>query len=475
MSGEKRTYVSVEETELRRLREQESRLRTLDRDLPERLEAVRQQAEREMRNRMAPIEARQRQHENMVKGLKSELGGLEKETQQRLQHQHNEFVGQLKKQQKETHQRLERERTEVMGRLTKQRNEYLNLFEVQDRKFTSEIEEERRHRKRALDDLQGQINSITDDAVRKENISRSFILDLTKIMHETDKLPHERFAPGRLNAIQRYVDDAERNLNSGHADAALSTAQSAYWDVADLRVEVFQKEQEFMLIYQAALQEARSLLEEARSNRKYQLEVGEGGERNAFELEVDHWTNGELSALEQELKSIEDQLIQGEPILTTEHVKETLSRIEALKPRTPEIVEHAKQNILASQLRFNIGELAAEALRGQGFAVEDAVYAGEDERNAYIVKVKNVAGSEVVTIISPVENAFGKNTISINSYDETYIDDVTLQQRAREVVGLLQKEGLQVGTPECAGGAKPEYRDIAAIRRQQTIEMPMNT
>ncbi|MEE4359374.1 MAG: hypothetical protein V2I97_23080 [Desulfococcaceae bacterium] len=71
MSGEKRTYVSVEERELRRLREQESCLRTVNRDLPERLNAIRQQRQ-----------------EKMVKGLQSDLSRLEKDTQQRLARQH---------------------------------------------------------------------------------------------------------------------------------------------------------------------------------------------------------------------------------------------------------------------------------------------------------------------------------------------------------------------------------------------------
>ncbi|MEZ4524904.1 MAG: hypothetical protein R2941_03175 [Desulfobacterales bacterium] len=69
----------------------------------------------------------------------------------------------------------------------------------------------------------------------------------------------------------------------------------------------------------------------------------------------------------------------------------------------PEIVEHARQNILASQLRSNIAELAAGAFQREGFAVEDAAYEGNDERNAYVVKMKNRAGSEVVTVISPVQ------------------------------------------------------------------------
>ena len=71
MSGEKRKYVSVEEQELRRLREQESRLRSVQNDLPERLNAVREQARQEFQQRLAPLENRARQQEQETQKLKS--------------------------------------------------------------------------------------------------------------------------------------------------------------------------------------------------------------------------------------------------------------------------------------------------------------------------------------------------------------------------------------------------------------------
>ncbi|NQU79070.1 hypothetical protein HQ545_04850 [Candidatus Woesearchaeota archaeon] len=92
-------------------------------------------------------------------------------------------------------------------------------------------------------------------------------------------------------------------------------------------------------------------------------------------------------------------------------------------------------------------------------------------RNAYIAKVKNIPGSEVVTVISPVEGEFGKNSVSTHSYDETFVDEGTLQQRADEIVGALNEAGLQAEAPECMGGAKPEYRDIAAVRQREPSEI----
>jgi len=381
MSGEKRTYVSVPADELRRLQERESRLRSLQSDLPERLEAIRRQAAQETENRLVPVENRIRQQEKEARDLKE------------------------------------------------------------------------------------QVAAILAEARQKKETAHKFFVDLTEILADTNSLPHSRFAPGKLAAIGRHVEDARRNYEGNMPEASLSTAQQAYWDLADLRDEVLKKQREFILVYQEALREARLLLEEARANRKYQLELGQGADRQTLALEVDHWTQGELSAFEKNLKALEGQLLSGEHTLSTDQVKEVLAKIENMKPGLKEIVERARQNILASQLRVNMAEIIVEALQGQGYALEDAAYEGGDERRAYTAKVRNIAGSEVVTVISPVQDAVGINAVSIHSYDATYVDDTTLKQRAQEITSILNEAGLETEAPVCAGDAKPEYRDIAAIRQ----------
>ncbi len=71
------SVISVEEQELRRLREQESRLRSVQRDLPERLNAVRDEARREFQQRLAPLEQRAQRQEQETQKLKSGLKDLE--------------------------------------------------------------------------------------------------------------------------------------------------------------------------------------------------------------------------------------------------------------------------------------------------------------------------------------------------------------------------------------------------------------
>ncbi len=372
--------------------------------------------------------------------------------------------------------RLRNLSAELQNRVNEIRNQCQRDIKQQDKNFTTMIEQENRNREAAVDGLQQQINAIVSDTRRKQEIARAFMVDLTQLLRETDELPHQRFAPAEMPKIRRHVEDAMNNIDANMSDAALSTAQNAYWKVNDLRVFVLEKQREFNKIYLQALQDCRELLETARLNRKRQLDLGVNGQWDSIEMEVDYWTSGELSAFEKEVKSLDERLKKNEANLTIDQVNEILNSIDVLKPQPLEIVDHARQNILASHLRFEIAEMVSAALNHQGFTVQDSIYEQDDERNAYIIKLKNIAGSEVVTLISPVANEYGKNSVTINSYDETYIDPTILLQRSQQISSALKEfEGLNIGELEHLGHAMPEYRDLINLKQRKTSPVQTKT
>ena len=434
-------------------------------DYSNRVAEVRRQAEREYQQRLRPLEERQQRFESSLNNLKSNIGQVEREmlqrdraTQERLQQQRREFTNQLRRQWDETQHQFQH-----------QRQEYRRLIDEQGCRMTQMVEEEHRQREKAVNHLQQQINQVVDDAARKHEIAKSFVADLTNILEETRQLPHDRFAPGQLDLVQRHIRDARSSLEAGIPEAALSTAQNAYWQLADLRTLVIQKEIEFMMIHHAALEEARTILEEARANRRCEIISGGGNDADKLELEVDYWTHGDLTALEQEIQTIERQLISEEKSLSVDAVKDILVSLENARSSMSKIVENARDNIMSSQVRFNVAELVVKALGSQGYDVEAGVYEGNDPRNAYVAKVKNRAGSEVVSVISPVADSCGKSRVSIHSYDETYVGEETLRQRSKDVAKLLSEEGLQVVPSTCMGNADRSYQDVAAVAARQPI------
>ncbi|MBR8834296.1 MAG: hypothetical protein DSM106950_09735 [Stigonema ocellatum SAG 48.90 = DSM 106950] len=491
MSGEKRRYVSVEEQEWRRLREQDSRLRSLQQDLPERLNAVREQARREFQQRLAPLEQRAQQQEQQTQRLQSSLRDLEINTQRRLQQQRQEFQTGLREVeyrqqqalQDETtrlesaiRQGLEQQRKEYLQITQQQRQEYTRLIAQQDQKFTLLIAEERLAREQGQKVLQQQINqAVTDieqERQRKAKIAQDLLSDVEAIWEQINQnYQHQRFAPGRLDDLRRGLEFARSNIEAGVTEAAIATTQQTYLDLADLRLELAQKEQEWLLLYNAALEDLRSLIAEVQANRECEVEVGQGDEAHKFKLEVDYWVNGRLTEYEQQLYQLESQLTTGESTLTTEQVKEIGEKITALQPTLGEIVEQAKLAILSSQLRAEIADKVVEVLSSVGYTLvdanTDAVYEGDDQRNAYVVKVKNIAGDEVVTVISP-EKEFGDNSVSINTFSSTIVDEQATQQNAKAIFDALQQEGVQgSGSIECNEQPRTEYQIMEEVKQRQ--------
>jgi hypothetical protein len=412
-------------------------------DLRSRIDVIRDQAARDLQKRIAPIEERQLQQERNIQELRSEVGRVELEMQRQLRTQQDAFF----------------------DRLREQRGEYLTLIREQDQRMAERVQTERRDRQKAIDGLQTQVNTILTDAQQKQDMAQSFVVDLLKVVDGASLLPHRRFAPGEIEKVVRQVNDARRNLDAGMADAALSTAQQAYWNAVDLRSLVLRKEQEYLLLYQAALEVGQSLLAKCQGNRKYIIDLTEEGEeREEYELDVDHWSCGELQGLEGQVEALFTRLQRESETLCIEEVRTILEQITSLEDKVPQAVDHARQNLIASQIRVNLAEMALDALQPQGFDLVDASYEGNDERDAYVVKVRNIAGGEVVAVISPVEGEFGKNSIKIHSYDETFVDEATIQQRTQEIVSVLQEAGIQTSAPQCLGPAHPEYQDIDKVR-----------
>lgn len=493
MSRRNERYVSVEERELQRLREQESRLRSVQQDLPDRLNRIREQARQEMQQRLAPLEQRARQQEKETQRLRSNLGDLERSTQQRLQQQRQEFQQSVRESEARQREALAREsdrlesamregfeqqRTEYLRITAQQRQEYLGLNQQLDRKFSQLINEERQARQTGQRILQEQIDKVFDNIKQerqyKAKLAQDLLADVEQIWQQIDRdYQHQRFAPNKLADLQRNLELAKQNLTAGVSEAAIATSQETYLKLADLRLELEQKEQEWLLYYNAALEDLRTLIAEVQAHRQVEIELGEaGGEVETFREEVDFWTDGRLSAYEQKLNALEQELKDGEQTLTTEQIKQLAEQIEALRPELSEIADQAKLQVILSQMRAEIADKVVELLESYGYQLADpsadAAYEGTDYRNAYVVKVKNVAGDEVVTVISP-EKEFGANNISINAFSDRLQDDKELRERAEDIFNALQVEtGLELkGETQCHDQPREGYRDIEQVKGRQ--------
>lgn len=411
-----------------------------------RIDQARRRTMRDVRRRLSGVESRQRRYERMTQTLQSRLGSYERKTARRLQQQ----------------------RDDLSARLNAQQNEFSDLLDAADRKFSVMMSEERKRRRRDVADLQSRLDALAAQEEKKREAAREIIADLRAIAREIERLPLQRFAPGRMDDIRRHIADAEIGMSASMAEAALSTAQDAYWRLADLRDEVLEAEQVFFRLRQEAIQRGRDLLATAQSARRRAMEIDpDTGEE--MELDVDFWTGGGLARHEAELENQISELIDGEEILTIDDVRRWHEQLDATSGTTDELVQTAKAAVLASQIRFNLAQIALDVFETQGFRLYDSTYEGDDPRNAYVMKVRNIAGSEIVSVIAPFEGNFGENRLTLHAYDDAYSDETALDQRAGEIVAALNAEGVHASPPQPAGAADPRFRNIEVVRGRGTM------
>lgn len=480
MSGEKRRYVRVEDRELRRLREQDSRLRSVQRDLPERLNAIREEARRELQQRLETFEQRAQRQEQEAQKLKSTLAIIELETHRKLQQQRQEFqnnIRDLEDRQKQNlqseiqrledamHEGFEQQQSLILEITSEQRQEYLALNESLDQKFTQLMLEERQVREQ----LQRQIEQEKQDKAKQ---AQNWLDDTETIGQQIDRdYQHQRFAPGELDKLKDELRIAQVNLRNGLAEAAIGKTQETYLRLRELRGKLKQKEEEWLLLYNAALEDLRSLIAQVQANRKCEIEIGQGDKADKFVLEVDFWTDGSLSQYEQELQQIETRLREGKSSLTTEEISQIAQQIADLQPRLGDIVQKAQEEILSSQMRAEIADKVAQGLKRMGYVLvdpeQDSLYEGEDYRNSYVLKLKNAVGGEIVTVISPTQE-FGKNQVSVNSFRTILRDSIAQRQNADAINNTLKAEGIEVEDKE-ESSEEPNwsYFDMDEVRRRQ--------
>lgn len=480
MSGESIKLVKVEEVELRQLRNRKSRVTSSTPDVEKQIEAARQKAREEFQQRLQAMQQRTQKRQQQATQLKSNLANLEQNANARLQQQQVQLQAAVQQTpspatpQPSKKTEFNQARAQYQKNTTLAKQEYNRLVQQTAEQFNQIVVQERQERQQQQQQFEQQLSSVAEDInqekQRRQKIAADLLADVETIWTEINQnYQHKRFAPNRMASLYRQIELTKSNIQGGLPEVAITNAQQTYLALADLRLELEQKEQEALLVYNAALEEIKAAIAEAQAHQTCQVEVGEGNDVEAFDLDVNHWSNGKLAQYQQHLHQLESQLVNAAKE-NREQIEVIRQQIGAAQPQLTEIIEQAKLAVLGSQMRAEIADRVAEALSQLGYTLvnveTDAVYEGNDERSAYVVKVQNLAGDEVVAVINP-EKEFGTNSISINAFSESLVDETAAQQNAKAVFAALEDAGIEgVGEMLCNKQARAEYRNLEEVKQR---------
>lgn len=456
MSGRKRIY--VDQGEWNRLRAEAGKLTELRRDLPALIDQVRAQTGRDLERTFGEFDSRQRSVEQSLEGMSDQARRFEQQTTQRL---------------RENSRRLRQALDDNTRNL---RAETGQLLREQREALQQAITEERRDRQHQLAQLTQGIDALQRDQARAAEIAEGYLADARQLCAALRELPHERFAPGELAALERRLSTAESNRQDRLGAFGLSGAQSLYHDLSDLRVKLELADLEWRLCRSAAEQALRVVEDLIRQNHVLTLTAADGQAVRDNKPDVDYWSRGALSRLREEVTVLLDRLHDEQAPMSVQELQTVVDRTAPeLEQRLDTIVRQAGTAVFASQLRTNFADLIAEALEtNHQYEVTESCFAGADQRDTFYAKSTHLNGNEVVIEVEPTADDKPDCIVRVLSYDDDTLSEEERAARARSITRSMRDRGIEAGEAVDEGGAPdPAKQDLKAIG--QPVRQPQSS
>jgi hypothetical protein len=327
-----------------------------------------------------------------------------------------------------------------------------------------------------LEQMQAVIYAQNDDARQMENKNQLVmekLADAATLLNVIQSTyDHQKFTPGEVQRWCLVLTQAQQNLEQGFPDSAMSSAQTLYQGLAELRLTLQQVQSEWELLHASVLGRLRELQEMAQSMQHIPSFDLDGNDLNQT-IEVDFWSGRKLSRLTTAIRALQHR-VENEP-----HTFSSPQWIAILNEQIPSLVKEmeaachqAVQEALNSQLRINIADIVVQALECQGFVLSSSDYEHEDKRRSYQAAVRNLGGDEILIGVEPGREAAGSNQLRLISADAAQRSEHELQQRAAEILESLRQFGVSAGEiqelPDPVGleigGQMPQTRATRSLR-----------
>jgi len=386
---------------------------------------------------------------------------------------------------------INRQNREIQSLRTQLSETEANARRAAQQEITNRINAERQAMDNQFKNQQIQIDNVkklVQDLYQQEIDNEKKAYQLLSIAKDTAKriqneTLHNKYATGKLEQIIRSLNATLSSTDGSQAKQA--GARNEITKLLDLEDEITKEKIIFEAIHNQVLVEASTLLKEMVENRKT-YRTDENGNRhkdennNDISLEVDFWSNGKYSALEQEAKKLEQELITNKDSveLDKNRLQTIANRISQIKQEQSELVVEALEKGLASEQRAAISDEIINAMLRQGWELklddnrnECHNYLGgdipKDQRESVFATLIN-GNSEVTFIISTNENNCTQVIFQRN--DEIQRADGDFRASLNEIKTILERDaGINMGnfnTPTGTGDHKQvELADPIALAK----------
>ena len=513
MSGQKVTYARITTREFDRLKRSARITEGLENRVRSELNRQRAHLEREFQTRINQLNQRHQQQQQMINNLNSTMQDIERDFQrkfhqqaqqhrrdienlnsmidrevehinQRLDAQREEYQTMIQEQGEILNNRIDREVEHINQRLDAQREEYQTMIQEQGEILNNRIDREVEHINQRLDAqraeyqaliqeqgiiLNNKIEAIQKSIEAKEQNQKNQAIEWLKNAQDALKLVdtynHKKFAPNEYDELMQRLKLVETNIANGNYE--ISNLQNIWMDSYKLRAKLEQLENEWNLYFELATTSNAKLLATCEATKIVDIVFDTEEGDTTLKADINYWTNGKLENFINEAKKIENKLNNSEE-LEVKDLKELIQTSTTLKEQVISLVEEAKERIISSQKRVEIAQTILESLEERGFEYIDDCYEGDDQREAFRLKLANSLDEEVVTIITPQDSV--TNKIDIHFFDKS-VSETERRARLKNMLEHLREDGVECDIPQCVEGTENQARGDERVRDFQKAKI----
>lgn len=486
MSGQKVSYVDITTEEYSRLMRSARVSENMDSKIQNELRKKEANLKRQFDSQLNKINQRNNTQNNMISNLSSEMQNMERDFQKQYKKQsikhtqdvkqinnnmrsmerdfrkeqqnqsnrHKTDIRNIKSQIEKNNERINKKFSFIQNTISNQRKEYKSLINEQNKVLNQRISKQGEIFNQKIKSLE---KSIKDKEKYQKNQALEWLKNAKDALALVDTYNHEKFAPNEYNDLKQRISLIDSNIKNGNYE--LSNSQNIWMDSYKLRARLEELENEWNTYLQLSQQSNAELLASCEAHEIVKIAFDTEEETIELEADIDKWCNGELTELKN--KALEHQkTLQQTEDLKIDNFKKILEESYYINEEVVALTQKAKEAIILSQKRSDMASDIVESLDESGFEIVDSCFEEEDERKAIHLKLQNISGDEVVTIITPVNNK--ENKLDIHFFDDN--DESFKQTRLSSILQRLQQDGIRCSTPQCVTGTEHQNRGNEQVR-----------
>ena len=400
-----------------------------------------------------------------VNALRRQLQAAVRDSNQRLTQLNQEHQQQLQTLETNFQTALDQTRTDVADAMSENNRRIEEAMNENNRIISDQIN----HANDRINAIDAHLNSISNTVTRAANdlntlhqMAEEFAGMAQVLISDSENYRCELLLPGQLGPVKDQLATAlyQITLSPAAAPAAQLAAYNAYLDALAFHERIIQAEQEWILRHQAAQQAVAQAQARIEASRQVVHEP------TKVPIDVDYWTNGDLSNMASEANDLMRHLEEGADNDSVTDLDEICATGQWLATEVLDTTAFALGAAENSQFRVNIAQALSNTLRtSQVMRIVDHGYQGNDMRSSHRVRLRNAhTGLELVITQTPQKKPNGdlENTLEVEITEPGSCNADIAHEIAGDICQALQRSGSNVGSLDTVPGCS----DIHSGRRE---------